>query len=277
MAKDLTSTKPNLTAIIIARNEEDMLANCLETLRFTQAIIVLDTGSHDRTAEIAERHGATVVKAKGNNFAQWRNEASEHAKTEWIMYVDADERVTPALAKAIQSRILRQEYDAFQIHRNNIHYGKWMQYGGWQNDRLLRIFKLKNLKGWKGEVHEHAEIVGRIGEIEEPLVHLTHRSMYDGLRKSIDWTDVEARLMLRAKHPPVGPVRLIRIVVLDFLKRVIIKKAWKDGQEGMIEAMTQSMNRFLTYTRLWELQQQPPIEHRYDRIEQQIQKLWKQP
>lgn len=276
MGKDLTSTEPTITAIIIARNEEDMLANCLETLRWTNQIIVLDTGSHDRTKDLAERMGAHVLIAQGNNFAQWRTEAAADVKTDWIIYVDADERVTPALAKAIQSRLRRPEYDAFTMTRNNIHYGRWMQHGGWANDTLLRIFKTKQLKGWQGEVHEHAEVVGRIGAIEEPLVHLTHRSVYDGLRKSIDWTDVEAQLLLEANHPKVGPWRLIKIVLFDFIKRVVFRLAWKDGQEGMIEAMTQSMNRFLVYTRLWELQQQPPLPKRYDRIEKQIQKLWKE-
>ena len=253
-----------------------MIANCIETLSWTNEIIVLDTGSRDRTKEIAERLGAKIKTAKGSNFSEWRNEAAKGISTDWIIYIDADERITPSLAKAIQSRLRRPEYDAFTVTRNNIHYGKWMQHGGWQNDRLLRIFKTKQLKGWKGEVHEHAEIVGRIGDIEEPLVHLTHRSVYDGLRKSIDWTDVEAQLMLEANHPKVGPLRLIKIVLFDFIKRVVFKMAWKDGQEGMIEAMTQSMNRFLVYARLWEMQQQPSLPKRYDRIEQQIQKLWKE-
>lgn len=274
MGKDLTSTEPTITAIIIARNEEEMIANCLETLRWTDEIIVLDTGSHDRTQEIAQRQGAKVSQATGSNFAQWRNEAAKLVTTDWMIYIDADERVTPTLAKAIQGRLRRPEFDAFTLGRNNINYGKWMQHGGWDNDRLLRIFKTKQLKGWQGEVHEHAEIVGRIGDIEEPLVHLTHRSVYDGLRKSIDWTDVEAQLLLAANHPPVGPLRLIKIVVFDFVKRLVFKMAWKDGQEGVIEAMNQSMNRFLVYTRLWELQQQPPLPTRYDRIEKQIQKLW---
>lgn len=276
MGQDLMSTEPTLTAIIIARNEEEMIANCIDTLQWANAVLVLDTGSTDHTREIATRSGAEVIAAKGNNFSDWRNEAAKKVKTDWMFYVDADERVTPTLAKAIQGRLRRPEFDAFTITRNNIHYGKWMQHGGWQNDTLLRVFRTAKLKGWQGEVHEHAEIVGRIGEVEEPLVHLTHRSMYDGLRKSIDWTDVEARLMLEAKHPKVGSLRLIKIVIFDFFSRVIFKMAWKDGQEGMIEAMTQTMNRFLVYTRLWEMQQEPPLSKRYDRIEQQIQKLWKQ-
>ena len=269
-----STTSTQLTAIIIARNEEAMIANCIETLRWAEKVVVLDTGSEDHTAELAERAGAEVFHAKGKNFAEWRNEAARKVKTEWILYVDADERVTPALAKVIQSRILRSDYDAYRLRRNNILYGRWLQHGGWGNDWLLRLFRSKKLKEWVGEVHEHAEIVGRVGEIEEPLVHLTHRSVYDGLRKSIEWTDIEARLFLAAKHPIVGPLRLLKVTLFDFLKRVVLKQAWRDGKEGMIEAMIQSMNRFLVYVRLWELQQKPSLPERYQRIEQEIQRQW---
>jgi glycosyltransferase involved in cell wall biosynthesis len=275
MADALTSRDNQLTALIIARNEEEMIANCVETLRWAKEIVVLDTGSTDHTAEIAERLGCTVLHAKGSNFADWRNEVAQAVHTEWSFYVDADERVTPALAKAIQSRILRPDYDAYRIFRNNIHYGKWLQHGGWGNDSLLRVFRTAKLKGWVGQVHEHAEIVGRVGEIEEPLVHLTHRSLFDGLRKSIDWTDIEARLFLQSGHPKVGPLRLMKVVVFDFVKRLLFKRAWKDGSEGIIEAMIQSMNRFLVYVRLWELQQKPSVPHRYERIEKEIEKQWK--
>lgn len=264
-----------VTAVVITKNEESMLANCLDTLAWCDAVLVLDTGSTDRTTQVAEQMGATVAKAKGTNFSQWRNEAAELVQTPWILYIDADERVTPPLAKSIQSRLKRSDYDAYRLRRNNIMWGRWFQHGGWNRDILLRLIRKNRLKGWVGEVHEHAEVIGRVGEIEEPLVHLTHRSLYDGLRKSLDWTDVEARLLLAANHPKVGPLRLIKIVTFDLIKRLVFQRAGKDGHEGAIEAMIQSMNRFLVYTRLWELQQKPTIPERYERIESEILKQWK--
>lgn len=281
MENDPPTTKTEsphaVTAIIIAKNEEEMVANCLDTLTWADSILLLDTGSTDRTKGLARRAGAEVIQAEGKNFAQWRNEAAKHAAGAWLFYVDADERVTPALAKAIQSRVRRPDFDAYTLRRNNVHYGKWMQHGGWQTDVLLRLMRKDRLKSWVGEVHEHAEISGRIGAIEEPLVHLTHRSLFDGLRKSAQWTDTEARLLLSANHPPVGPLRILKIVVFDFLNRVLLKLAWKDGQEGVIEAMVQTMNRFLVYARLWELQQKPAIPKRYELIEEEIQKQWRKP
>ncbi len=278
MANNHASTEApqNITAVIIARNEEAMIANCLETLHWCTHILVLDTGSNDRTKELAERTGAKVVQAHGSTFAQWRNEAAQHVTTNWIFYIDADERVTPQLAKVIESRVRRTDFDAYNIRRNNIHFGRWMQHGGWQHDNLLRLMKKEHLKKWVGDVHEHAEILGRLGQIDEPLVHLTHRNLYDGLRKSADWTNVEAQLLLESNHPRVGPLRLIKIVTFDLINRIIFKLAWKDGQEGIIEAMVQSMNRFLVYARLWELQQKPPLEKRYEHIEKEIQRQWQQ-
>ncbi|MCD8484490.1 glycosyltransferase family 2 protein [Candidatus Woesebacteria bacterium] len=280
MASTLNSTTPNsphsITAVIIARNEEGMIVNCIETLRWADEILVLDTGSKDRTRGVAQRAGARVEQAHGTNFSEWRNEAAELVTTAWILYIDADERVTPALARTIQNRVPRTDFDAYTIHRNNIHMGRWMQHGGWNNDELLRLVKKEKLRTWVGEVHEHAEITGRIGQIDEPLVHLTHRSLYDGLKKSIDWTDVEAQLMLEVNHPRITPLRLFKIVIFDIINRLVFKMAWKDGHEGVIEAMVQTMNRFLVYVRLWELQQKPSLEKRYDRIELEIQKQWNQ-
>lgn len=264
-----------ITAVIIARNEEAMIANCIDTLQWCSAVLVLDTGSTDRTTQISEQMGATVGKARGSDFSAWRNEAAALVTTPWMVYIDADERVTPALAKSILSRLKRSDFDAYTLRRNNIMWGRWFQFGGWNQDNLLRLVRKNRLKGWVGEVHEHAEVIGRVGEIEEPLVHLTHRSLYDGLRKSIEWTDVEANLLLEANHPKVGPLRLIKIILFDFAHRLIFKQAWKDGAEGVVEAMIQSMNRFLVYTRLWEMQQKPSIPERYQRIESEILKQWK--
>src|SRR5688500_5267186 len=123
----------SVTVILVVRDEENMIANCLETLRWADEVMVLDTGSQDKTTANARRWGARVVQAEGTTFAQWRNEAAQAAQGAWLLYIDADERITPALAKVIQSRVRRTDFDAFTIKRNNILFGRWMQHGGWQN------------------------------------------------------------------------------------------------------------------------------------------------
>lgn len=267
---------PKISAVIIARNEEAMIANCIDTLHWCEEILVVDHGSSDNTTSLAKHQGAKVISAPTHaTFADLRNLGMEEATGEWLLYVDADERVTPALMRDIKHVIDGSfQQTAYRVARNNIHYGHWMKFGGWQHDKLVRLFRADSIKTWDGRVHEHAEIVGEVGDLVEPLIHLTHRNMADGIRKSLEWTDVEARLLLEAKHPPITALRLIKIIIWDFLHRVFVLKAHKDGMEGMVEAMVQSWNRFLVYERLWELQKMPSLEETYDKFEKDVAHLW---
>lgn len=272
---DASFDKKTISAIIITKNEEGMIANALSALSFADERIVVDSGSTDNTVEIAEREGALIMKAKSGSFSDWRNEGLKAAQGDWILYVDADERVTPKLAKEIEETVRFTSNTSFALRRNNIHFGKWMRYGGWQQDSLVRLFQRSALKRFEGDIHEHAVVEGAQGELKEPLVHLTHRNLSDGLKKSISWIDIEARLLLDAQAPKATPFTLIRKTMMEFLRRLLFKKGYKDGMEGWIESMQQAMNRFFVYERLWELQQKPPLEERYQRFEKEIQKLWK--
>lgn len=265
-----------ISAIIIARNEEAMIANCIDTLRWCDEVYVVDHASTDNTASLAKHQGAKVVSAPEHaTFADLRNLGMQEATGEWLFYIDADERVTPALKRDI-IHVVEGAFkpSAYRLKRNNIHYGKWMQHGGWQHDTLVRLFRADAIKHWDGKVHEHAEVVGEIGDLVEPLIHLTHRNMADGIRKSLEWTDIEARLLLEAKHPPITALRLLKIVIWDFCHRVFALKAYKDGMEGMVEAMVQSWNRFFVYERLWELQKMPSLEETYEKFEKDVAHLW---
>ncbi len=265
----------SVSVVIITKNEESMIANAIASLPFAREIVVVDSGSTDNTMEIAEREGATIVKTKGGSFKDWRNIGLEASHGDWVLYIDADERVTPKLATEIQETIRFTSNTSFALRRNNIHFGKWMRHGGWETDSIVRLFLRNSLKRWEGDVHEHAVVDGAQGELKEPLVHLTHRNLSDGLRKSIIWTDIEARLLFEANARKVTPTILIRKTIMEFVRRLILKKGYKDGMEGWIESMQQAMNRFFVYERLWELQEKPPLDERYQRFEKEIGKLWK--
>lgn len=265
-----------ITAIVIAQNEELMIANCLETLKWCDEILVVDSGSTDRTAELASMHGIRVIPTSAREtFAELRNLGCKHAKHPWILYIDADERVTPALMRDIRQVINGPgQFSAYRVWRNNIHYGRWMKSGGWQHDTLIRLFRKDMLNTWEGRVHEHAVIEGEVSDLIEPLIHLTHRNMADGIRKSLQWTNIEAQLLFEAKHPQMTMLRLIKVTVWEFFNRVIRLEAYKDGMEGIVEAMTQAWNRFLVYERLWELQRIPSLEETYEKYEKDVERLW---
>ncbi|HKY73995.1 MAG TPA: glycosyltransferase family 2 protein [Patescibacteria group bacterium] len=265
-----------ISAVIIARNEEGMIANCLDTLRWCDEIIVVDHASSDGTPVLSERAGAKVIEQKKTvSLAELRNVGLVAVQSDWILYIDADERVTPALMKEIKSAVLQSNVTSFAVRRNNIHYGKWMRNGGWEKDSVVRLFKTSSLKKWSGEIHEHAEVEGKQSDLWEPLVHLSHRNLLDGLRKSMEWTPIEADLLAKANHPKMSMLRLIKVMVMEFIRRFFILKGWKDGFEGGIESMVQAVNRFFVYEQLWERQRIPTLEQTYDKIEQEIQSQWK--
>jgi glycosyltransferase involved in cell wall biosynthesis len=253
-----------------------MIANCLDTLTWCDEVIVVDNNSSDATAQIAERLKARVVKAEGN-FADLRNEALRRAKTDWIFYVDADERVTPALADEIKLMAEVAEHQAYAVGRNNILYGHYLQHGGWEQDYVVRLFQREKLISWAGEVHEHAQVEGTTGRLKEQLAHFTHRNTISSLQKTIEWTPIEAHLLAQAEHTPkVGIGLILRKGVMEFIRRAILKKGRRDGTAGWVEALVQGINRMLVYIQVWELQQKPSLTERYEQYERSVVKLWQQ-
>lgn len=261
-------------AIVIAKNEADMIANCIETLRWCDEVVVIDNGSEDKTVEIAERLGAKVFQFRGN-FADLRNEGLKRCKSDWLFYVDADERVTPALAKDIKKVALDDVQTSFSVKRSNILYGHVFEHGGWDADWVFRLFKREALKEWAGEVHEHAVAEGATGQLKSLLVHLTHRDVVSSLLKTANWTPIEAKLLYQAPVPKIKLRTILRKTLMEIFRRAILKGGYRDGLAGWVEALTQGMNRMLVYMQVWELQQRPPLPERYQRYEESIAELWK--
>ncbi len=268
--------KKTLTAIILAKNEEQMLANCLETLKWVDKIIVVNDGSTDNTVEIAENFGAQVIHFEHSSFAKLRNQPLKQVETDWVMYIDPDERVTPTLAKEILVHIETGDHQAFILKRSNICYGHKFEHGGWENDEVTRVFQKKSLKEWQGKVHESPVYEGKTFTLATPLIHLTHRNTQDNLRKSAEWTKIEAELLAKADISTVNFFTLLRKGSMEFLRRAVFKKGYKDGLPGLIEALVQAMNKIMIYIQVWELQQNPSLEDQYRQQEIQIVKKWQQ-
>jgi (heptosyl)LPS beta-1,4-glucosyltransferase len=267
--------KPSIAAIIITKNEEGMIANCMGTLGWCDEVIVIDTGSSDHTVEVAKKLGAQVATSTSNSFAERRNAALKLTKADWLFYIDADERVTPVLSKEILVQIETTPHHALSLHRQNIMYGKPFLHGGWQNEHLNRVFRHSHFHGWKGEIHESSVFEGEAVALHDSLLHFTHRNTIDGLKKTIAWTPVEAQLLYQAGTPAVTPLTLVRKGVMEFVRRAIFQKGSQDGAEGWIEAMVQGINRILVYIQLWELQQKPSLSDKYHQEELKLVEQWK--
>lgn len=263
-----------VTTIILTKNEDAMIVNCIETLRWCQEVIVVDSQSSDSTVQLAKRAGAVVFTTDKESFADNRNYGLSKVRTPWVFYLDADERITPELKQEIEAEIQKDQVDVFAFKRQNIHYGKWLEHGGWEHDQVTRLFRTEKLKEWTGKIHESPQYTGTTKVLKGSLVHLTHRNMVEGLQKTIHWTGSEAELLFESGHPPVTVTTLLRKTLMEFWRRAFQKKGRKDGMEGWIEAMVQAMNRFIVYERLWELQQKPPLLEKYRSIDHHIIKTW---
>lgn len=250
----------NISGIVIAKNEENMIADCLDSVSFCDEIIVIDGGSEDRTVELAKRMGAKVFTYSSDDFSELRNFGLEKAREEWILYVDADERATTSLRDNIKYQIssIRQaqdrniKYSAYRIQRKNFYLGnhEWPYI-----ERLERLFKKENLKGWKGELHESPIMHGKIGELDGYLLHYTHRDLTLMLNKTIEWSKIEAQLRFKAGHPQMVWWRFLRVMLTAFFDWYIRQKGYKLGTVGLIDSIYQMFSMFITYARLWEMQQ----------------------
>lgn len=244
-----------LSSIIITKNEQEMITDCLVSLEFSDEILVVDTGNTDLTNSIAKDHGAKIVKSKATDYAGFRNDGLKAARGDWVLYLDADERITPALRQEIISTLEDPNFKfVYQIPRQNIYLGRVMHYGGWGHDRVIRLFPKKLLKSYSGALHEQPEFLGELKTLTQSMTHFSHRDLSSMLNKTIDFTNFEANLRIQARHPKMSWWRFVRVMLTEFYLRFIKLSAWKDGKEGIIDGLFQVFNTFVIYARLWELQ-----------------------
>ena len=246
-----------LSAIILTKNSENDIVDCIESVKsLAEEIIIIDDNSTDRTVSLAGRLGARVETCKDEllNFAGRRNLGLKKAKNKWIFYIDSDERVTDELKESILKVINKREseYQAYRILRKNYYFGthEWPFI-----ESLERLFIKSSLKGWHGEVHETPMVEGEVGQLNGFLLHYTHKDLTSMVNKTIAWSKIEAELRFKAHHPPVVWWRFPRVMLTAFYDSYIRQKGYKAGTVGLIESVYQSFSMFITYARLWEMQQ----------------------
>jgi len=256
-----------ISTIILFKNNEEIIVNCLETIKWTDEIIGVDIGSTDKTGEIIKKYGGKVIKSKiKDDFSFWRNEGAKETKGEWLFYIDSDERCSLELKEEIKTKIKETKHCGFKIPRRNFFLGKEFK-SAWPDD-MIRLINKKKLRGWKGNIHETANIEGEIGIFTNPLIHLTHTSLEQMLEKTIWWSRLEAENRFKTGHPKMTSCRFIRIFLTGIWENFVKRRLYREGAEGVIEAIYQTFSLFFTYVRLWELQNK--IENKYKKIEQQI-------
>lgn len=257
---------------IFWQEEELYIENCLKSLSFVDEVIVIDNGASQKTVEIAKKYADKYIFTKDKNFATRHNLGAENSKGEWLLFVDADERISKSLAEEIANEIKNPKFDSYQLNRINYFLGKKVRYGDRNPDYVTRLFKKESLITWTGEIHESSQVKGTIGKLLSPFYHLTHRDIFTMVEKTINYSEHEAKLRFDAKHPPVVWWRLIRVTLTEFFNRIIKLQGWRQGTEGWIDGLFQAFSLFVVYARLWEMQRKENLEKTYKKIDEEILK-----
>jgi glycosyltransferase involved in cell wall biosynthesis len=238
-----------ISATIIAFNEERNIARVIESLRCCDEILVLDSGSNDRTVEIASKHGARVVECSWHGYAAQKNIAAELAAHDWILALDADESLSEALEAEIwQIKKSGPEFDAYTMPRLAQYLGRWILHSGWYPDRKVRLFN-RNKAKWIGEfVHESVKVTGSVGHLESNLLHFTCNSLSEHLRSMDGYTTLAAQeLVTRGKS--FGMVRLLVDPPWTFLRAYVFQLGFLDGVEGLSIAYMAALYNFVKYSK----------------------------
>lgn len=226
---------PRVTALIIARDEAEQLPGCLATLGWAQeVVVVVDAASRDQTEAIARRHTDRVLKRRFDDFAGQRNAGLDRAGGDWVLAIDADERVTPELAAEVRRVTADTEatHDAYRVPIRSAILGREFSYSGTQDDNPLRLIR-RGAGRWSGEVHETFEVRGTVGQLAHPIRHRTLPDLRTFLRKLNTYTTLEAR-RLRREGRGVRPGDLAIRPLATFLKLYLLKQGFRDGPEGFL-------------------------------------------
>lgn len=243
-----------ISALVLAKNEQQMIADALSQLKFADEIIVLDQDSTDKTSEIAKKYTDKIITSKSEQFDNNRNLLAQKANGQWLLYIDADERLQDFNIKEIKETIARGTHSAYYFPRQNYILGNFQKHGGWWPDYVPRLFKKSDFIKWQGKVHESPQIKGDFGHLKNPIIHKTARNVSMMLEKSAKWAQIEAELYYKSTNPRVTRTRVIRFFFSEFIKRYFLKLGFLDGKIGFISAIYQALHNAMILTYLWELQ-----------------------
>jgi glycosyltransferase involved in cell wall biosynthesis len=245
-----------ITAVIFAHNEENNTKECITSAKFlTQEIIVIEIDSQDKTAEVAKESGAKTVPLTKTDYVEpARGFGINQATTDWVLILDADERLTKELAEEVRNSLKDETITHYQISRKNI-FGKvkWLKHGGWWPDYQTRLINKKYFKAWPKEIHSSPIITGPIARLNNPLLHYFHGDLDTMVTKTIIFENIESDLLFKANRK-TSSLTFFRKFLGEFYRRMFKRVGFLDGEIGIIESIYQAFSKTITYLYLYEKQ-----------------------
>jgi len=241
-----------ISVIIITKNEEKNIKACLESISWADEITIVDAESEDRTVELTKQFNGRVFIKKWEGFVLQKRFALNQANNEWVLSLDADERISAEL----KNEILKKdpgEFNGFLIRRKNFLFGKEITTCGWDKDYQLRLFRKSKANLNEKLVHEGFVVDGKTNSLENVIIHNTFSSLDNYMKKVNEYTTLSAEETYQTKSK-VTALTILTHTFSAFFRYFISLKGFKDGMHGLIISFINSLSTMLTYTKIWELQ-----------------------
>lgn len=263
--------KIKISVAILTFNEEENIVDCLESVKWADEIVLVDEGSSDKTVELAKKYTNNIkivdhdpdsksseskaADPSGHEtmFHKNKQKSIDFCKGDWILQIDADERVTSKLKDAVLSVVNSDQFSGYQVARKNIIFNKWLEHTGWYPDYQVKLFKRG--KGWYPckTVHELVEIDGEIGTLQGDLLHEHYKSVFQFIDRLNKYTTNDANFLI-AKDESVVWYHALAYPLEEFVKRYFFWQGYKDGIHGLALSLLQAFSRLVVFAKVWEHQ-----------------------
>lgn len=245
-------SKLPISAVVITRNEENRLAACLESISFAAEIVVVDSGSTDKTVEIALQYGARVFQQEWLGFGRQKQFAVSCAAHDWVLCLDADERVGAELRASIEGAMRNPVFGAYRFPRRNRFMGRWLFHGEGYPDWSLRLFHRAHARWSEDAVHEKVLVDATVGALSGDLLHESEETLESYLAKQNRYTTLQAKALHdQGKRAGIG--KLLASPLLRFVKFYLVRRGFLDGLPGLVHIAIGCFNSFAKYAKLREL------------------------
>lgn len=249
-------SRPRISVLVPTRNEERDLPECLESVRWADEIVVVDSESTDRTQAIATERGARVIVRPFDDFSSQKNWALPQLSHDWVLWLDADERADALLARSVTGLPHEPSADAYAIERRNHFLGHRIRHSGWQNDHVVRLFRKDGVR-FVGPVHEELVGLGRVEKLPGLLLHDSYASFREYFDKLLPYARANARKAYdRGRR--AGPMSMLFRPPLRFLRMYLVQGGFLDGGWGVVVCGLSAVAVFVKYALLWEASRYGP-------------------
>jgi (heptosyl)LPS beta-1,4-glucosyltransferase len=246
---------PKVSVTIITLNEADHIGAAIDSASWADEVVLVDSGSTDATLDIARAKGITVLCRHWSGYVDQKNFAAERASHDWIFSLDADERISPGLAREIRSVVAdNPPLCGYRVPRVTYHLGRWIRTTDFYPDYQTRLYDRRSGR-WRGKyVHESLDVDGAVGRLRHELEHYSYRDLRDHLDRINDYTTLAARQMYEGGRR-AGPFDLLVHPPAAFLRNYVLRRGFLDGTTGLTISAMNAYAVFLKFAKLWELQQ----------------------